>query len=92
MTTVLVPSRPDYRRVFNEAVMAGLVALALTVTMVGLHTVSVQSRLVIEFRPADVAGAVALVFLGRLGIGLIREGLLIPVGSLAAVVEQKLAQ
>lgn len=86
MATVLVPSRPDYRRVFNEAFMAGLVALALTVTMVGLHTVSVQSRLVIEFRPADVAGAVALVFLGRLGIGLIREGLLIPVGSLAAAI------
>ncbi|MEO1248594.1 MAG: high-affinity branched-chain amino acid ABC transporter permease LivM [Pseudomonadota bacterium] len=70
---------------FKEAGLAALVALALSLTMVGLNTVSVQSQLTVETRFLAVVLAVALVFVGRLAFGLIRSGYALPglIGSLA---------
>ena len=80
-------------RVGREAALAGLITLALTATMVGLHTVpGEQSRLTLEFRFPEVVMAVVLVFFGRLGLSFTREGfatyglaigVLIAAGSLA---------
>ncbi|MEM7444017.1 MAG: high-affinity branched-chain amino acid ABC transporter permease LivM [Pseudomonadota bacterium] len=62
-------------RVGREAALAGLITLALTATMVGLHTVpGEQSRLTLEFRFPEVIMAVVLVFFGRLGLSFTREG------------------
>ncbi|MEQ9812478.1 MAG: high-affinity branched-chain amino acid ABC transporter permease LivM [Azospirillaceae bacterium] len=58
----------------KEAGFAALVALALTITMVGLHLVHRQQSLVLEFRIIEVVLAVATVFVGRLGLSFAREG------------------
>ncbi len=59
--------------------MAGLVALLLTLPLVGLRTVEVQSRLTIEPHLAEVAMTAFLVFLGRLGLTVAASGLPGPV-------------
>ncbi len=58
----------------KEAALAGGVALLLTLPLVGLRTVEVQSRLTVEPHPLEVALAVLLVFLGRLGLTLAAGG------------------
>jgi branched-chain amino acid transport system permease protein len=76
MASIDRPSLDDVLpRVGREAALAGLITLALTATMVGLHTVpGEQSRLTLEFRFPEVVMAVVLVFFGRLGLSLTREG------------------
>ena len=68
----------DVPGLFKEAAIAGLIALALSITMVGLHTVSVRSTLTIDTRFGGVALAVGLVFVGRLAFGLIGAGYALP--------------
>ncbi|MEM1399244.1 MAG: high-affinity branched-chain amino acid ABC transporter permease LivM [Pseudomonadota bacterium] len=64
----------DIQALLKDAAIAALVALALAATMVGLQTISVQSRLVVDTRFLAVLLAVGLVFIGQLSIGLTREG------------------
>ena len=71
--------RVDWRHVFKESALAAFVALMLTVTMVGLRTTDSGGSLIIETRFLEVAVAVLLVFLGRFGLVLIREGMPMPV-------------
>ncbi|WP_109490905.1 branched-chain amino acid ABC transporter permease, partial [Azospirillum sp. TSA6c] len=61
------------------------VALLLTVPLVGLRTVDRPTGLGIEARPEEVVASLLLVFLGRLGLGLIRQGMALPVLILALV-------
>ena len=58
----------------KEAGLTALVALALAVPLAGLRTVEAGARLTVETRFVEVAIAVALVFAGRLGLALTREG------------------
>ncbi|HLB81290.1 MAG TPA: high-affinity branched-chain amino acid ABC transporter permease LivM, partial [Dongiaceae bacterium] len=76
----------DLAPVFKEAAIAALLALALTVGLVGFRTLDVRGSLDFETRFADVATACAVVFLGRTAMALIRRGLPLPalVGCLAA--------
>ena len=69
----------DGRAALKDGALAGGVALALTLPLVGLRTVEVQSRLAIEFHLAEVAVTGLLVFLGRLGLSLAAGGLPGPV-------------
>ncbi|MBI1207829.1 MAG: high-affinity branched-chain amino acid ABC transporter permease LivM [Azospirillum sp.] len=69
----------DIAAVLKESALAALVALLLAFPLVGLRTVDVLSRLTIEPHFAEVAVAVVLVFLGRLGMALTREGRPLPV-------------
>jgi branched-chain amino acid transport system permease protein len=62
----------------GEAGLAALVALALAGPLIGLHAVSLPTGLVIQARWVALAAAVALVFLGRLGLVAIRAGWLWP--------------
>ncbi|AWK89076.1 high-affinity branched-chain amino acid ABC transporter permease LivM [Azospirillum thermophilum] len=73
------PETADWPALLRESALAALVAFLLTVPMIGLRTVDRPTGLGLEARPAEVAAAVALVFLGRLGLGLIRSGLALPV-------------
>ena len=76
----------DLAPVFKEAAIAALLALALTVGLVGFRTLDVGGSLDFETRFADVATACVVVFLGRTAMALIRRGLPLPalVGCLAA--------
>ncbi|MGQ9365146.1 high-affinity branched-chain amino acid ABC transporter permease LivM [Azospirillum sp. ST 5-10] len=69
--------------VLRDAGLAALVAFLLTVPLVGLRTVDRPTGLGLDLRFDEVLVAVALVFVGRLGLGLIREGLALPVLVLA---------
>ncbi|MCA8933054.1 MAG: DUF3382 domain-containing protein, partial [Rhodospirillaceae bacterium] len=73
----------------KEAFLAALVAFALFATMVGLQITEVQGGQGIETRFVDVAVAVVLVFVGRIGMFLVREGYPLPVliggGVVAAI-------
>ncbi|XKH37648.1 high-affinity branched-chain amino acid ABC transporter permease LivM [Azospirillum doebereinerae] len=80
-----VPARPavDWPGSLKDAATAAFVALLLTVPLVGLRTVDRPTGLSIEARPDEVIASIVLVFLGRLGLGLIRQGLALPVLVLA---------
>lgn len=70
----------DWPAILKESALAALIALLLTVAMVGLRTVpGAGGQLAIETRFADVALAVLLVFVGRIGLALTREGMPLPV-------------
>ena len=71
--------RLDLAALLKECAIAAAIALMLFITMVGLHTVNRGGRLVIETRFGEVVIAVALVFLGRVGLVLIRQGFPVPV-------------
>ncbi len=72
--SVTQPRSIAWPAVLRESALAGFVALLLTAPLVGLRTVDRPGGLGIEARPQDVIAAVGLVFLGRLGLCLIREG------------------
>lgn len=80
--------RLDFLGIAREAGLAALVALALSVTMIGLRTVSVQSILTIQTRFEAVIFAVLLVFIGRFAFGCIRAGHAVPglIGSLGVAI------
>lgn len=63
----------------RDAGLGAIVALLLTLPLVGLRTVDRPTGLGIDVRFDEVVAAVALVFLGRLGFGLIRAGFSLPV-------------
>src|SRR3712207_4237813 len=69
----------DIPAILKEAGLTALIALALTFPLVGLRTVDVASRLTVVPRFTEVAIAVALVFIGRIGLILTREKQAIPV-------------
>ena len=73
----------DWAATVKDAGLAAFVALLLTVPLVGLRTVDRPTGLGIEARPEEVVASIALVFLGRLGLGLIRQGMALPVLILA---------
>ncbi|WP_448189783.1 high-affinity branched-chain amino acid ABC transporter permease LivM [Azospirillum sp. sgz301742] len=76
MTAISVaqPRSIAWPAILREAGLAAFVTILLTVPLVGLRTVDRPVGLGIEPRPQDVLTAAALVFLGRLGLCLIREG------------------
>lgn len=79
----------DLNQLLRESFLAGLAALALTVTMIGMETASINSKLVIQYRWAEVLVAVILVAVARFGFGLVRANRPLPsliVGAVAAIV------
>ncbi|UEM23612.1 high-affinity branched-chain amino acid ABC transporter permease LivM [Skermanella mucosa] len=77
--TAIVSHTPERRRLdvaamVKEAGLTALVALALTFPLVGLRTVDVGSRLTVTTRFDEVLISVVLVFIGRIGLILTREG------------------
>ena len=64
--------------ILTEAFIAALVAFLLAVLLIGFRTYSQNSVLTIETRWPQVGIIIALVFIGRVGIGLIAQGALIP--------------
>jgi branched-chain amino acid transport system permease protein len=73
----------DWAATVKDAALAAFVALLLTVPLVGLRTVDRPTGLGIEARPEEVVASLLLVFFGRLGLGLIRQGMALPVLILA---------
>ena len=71
--------RLDIPAMVKEAAIAAAIAATLFVTLVGLRTVNQGGGLVIETRFTDVVVAVILVFIGRCGLVLIRQGFPLPV-------------
>src|SRR3954462_11562629 len=69
----------DIPAILKEAGLTALIALALTFPLVGLRTVDVGSRLTLPPRFTAAALAVALVFIGRIGLILTREKQAVPV-------------
>lgn len=75
-----VPARSiPWGAVFKEALIAAGIAFLLTVVMVGLFAADDVGGLQIVTRYDSVAVAVILVFVGRLGLALTREGMPLPV-------------
>jgi branched-chain amino acid transport system permease protein len=72
--------------ILKEAAFAAVIALALTVTLIGMNTVSENSKLVIEYRWVEVGWATLLVFIGRIGLSLIGHGVTIPAAIVSAAV------
>ena len=83
MTGPAAPSL-DLKMALRESALAGVVALLLTLPLVGLRTLETGAGLVIRPHAADVAVTVLLVFLGRLGLVLTGAGRAGPVLALAA--------
>ncbi|MGF1627716.1 MAG: high-affinity branched-chain amino acid ABC transporter permease LivM [Alphaproteobacteria bacterium] len=85
--SVGIPARPvDWAAVFKDAVIIGLVTLALALPMVGFETTSTTTERgwpLLNTRFADVAAAVIAVFLGRIALNLVRQGVRAPVALLA---------
>ncbi|KAA0584113.1 DUF3382 domain-containing protein, partial [Azospirillum oryzae] len=75
----------NWAATIKDAGLAAFVALLLTVPLVGLRTVDRPTGLGIEARPEEVIASILLVFFGRLGLGLIRQGMALPVLILALV-------
>ena len=73
------------RNLFKDAIAVALVALMLSAILLGVHTKSVNSQLVIDYRFDAVAVCVAYVFLGRLGIGLLGLQKYVPAAILGAI-------
>ena len=71
--------RLDLAAMVKEAGVTALVALVLTAPLVGIRTIEQSGSLTYQTDFTAVAIAVALVFLGRIGIILNREGLPRPV-------------
>ena len=69
----------DVAAILKESAIAAFVGLLLFISLVGIRIVEVQAGQDIETRVLDVFVAVALVFVGRLGMALIRVGYPLPV-------------
>jgi branched-chain amino acid transport system permease protein len=69
------PAAPSltFAAALREAGIAAFVAFGLSLAMVGVRTLGVSGGLDIRTRFADVAAAVALVFLGRIALILLRH-------------------
>ena len=65
----------DYPQQAKESLLAGIVALALTVPMMGLRTTSGQDGMVIDIRMGDAALTTLGVAVGHFVISLIRQAL-----------------
>jgi branched-chain amino acid transport system permease protein len=65
----------DYPQQAKESLLAGIVALALTVPMMGLRTTSGQDGMVIDIRMGDAALTAVGVAVGHFVISLIRQAL-----------------
>jgi len=75
------------RDLLKEAGIAALVAFALALPLVGFETVDRSGGgLGFNYRFAEVAIAVAVVFLGRIGLGLVDRGRPLPVLAAAGAV------
>ena len=79
----------DTRAALKEAGLAAFVMLALSLALVAIRVEDVPGGLAIRWRPFDVLVAVVLVFLGRLGLALLRNNRPAPValasGAFSAV-------
>ncbi len=79
----------DIRGMLKEAAATAFVVFALTVSLVGFEVLDVPGGIDFNTRFDDVAVAVVLAFLGRVGLVLLREGRPMPVligaGPLAVV-------
>ncbi len=73
MSEVQTRPRVEIAALLKESVVAALVALGLTVVMVGMKTVDQPGGLGLEYRWNWVAAAVASVFIGRFLFALWRE-------------------
>ena len=82
------PAQPSLPRALKEAALAAVIAFALTLPFVGLRTVDTPQGLTVVPRIAELAIAVGLVFIGRFGLVMVREGhaALVLGASLAAAV------
>lgn len=76
MTATNTFDRPklDWPSALRESGFAALAALMLTIPMVGFRTVDRPTGLELDMRFEEVAAAALLVFFGRLGFALIRQG------------------
>lgn len=81
-----MPTPVPWPEIVRDTAIAGFVAAMLTCTIIGLHTVSVNSVLTVETRFAEVGAAILLVMLGRFGTGMIRHRVLVPVIGLGLAV------
>ncbi len=59
------PTGPDLVAAVKEAALAAFVALALSLTVIGMRTIDQQGGLGIDFRPVYVAVTIGIVFAGR---------------------------
>ena len=64
----------DLAPLLKEGAVAGLLTLGLAIGLVGFRTVDYGSGLELELHLADVAWAVAIVAVGRVGSALVRNG------------------
>ena len=92
MTETIATARAnglDLPDMLKEAGLAAVIAFALFATLVGLQITEVQGGQDIETRFVDVIAAVILVFIGRIGMYLVRKGFPLPVliggGVVAAI-------
>lgn len=80
-------ARPvDLAAVLKDAAIIGLVTLALALPMIGFETTSNTTASgwpLLNTRFADVAAAVIAVFLGRVALNLVRQGIRAPVALVA---------
>jgi branched-chain amino acid transport system permease protein len=85
--TVGTAARPlDWLAVLKDAGIIGLVTLALALPMVGFETTSSTTERgwpLLNTRFADVAAAVIAVFLGRIALNLVRQGIRAPIALLS---------
>ena len=79
--------KPNVPAMLKDAGLTAFVAAALGIFIVGFRTVDVGSRTGLEFdyQFADLAVAVATIFLGRLGLSLAATGLRWPAIGLGVV-------
>ena len=69
----------DVPAVLKECAIAAFVGFLLFISLVGIRITEVEGGQSIETRFIDVGAAVALVFIGRLGMALVRAGHPLPV-------------
>ena len=69
----------DVTAALKESAIAAAIGLALFITIVGLRTYDRGGQLLVGTRFPDVIVAVVLVFIGRMGLVLTREGYPLPV-------------
>jgi branched-chain amino acid transport system permease protein len=76
--------QPRLLHMLKDAALTALVAAALGIFVVGFHTVDIGSRtgLSFDYRFADLAVAVVVIFFGRLGLSLAATGLRWPAVAL----------